>query len=556
MILAQTNPSSLNVSKKETQMTTKDVFHNAEAEPIPVGTSIAKIDVTISKIKSLRDAAATEGEKKAAEEALCRLRREDSPGGNTAKAAATSTTEGPSLRITAAVENIDRDESYYEILFVDLEGRERTRRIERAMFYQPWRVVDALAKSHAYLPDERGAAIDLVKSAIANKADRQYRVTATSGFVNEDSFVHPRATYGKLAGKLVWDASNNIDPALGMLSGSLDAWRRGMREPIKKSDYLLLACCISLASALLPVIGEDEGAIFHLHGTRARNTQSKTKSSSGKSLANRVAASVTGRCRKNDLVTFAASARSIEDYCFAHNHLGAQFDEEGRSLGSGTGPRIKPQEMAYLIASGRGGLRSVKATRDPDLANVTFSLFALSTGETPLDDPLTRKEARPEGSQVRMICLPVSPGVKGGIFNRVKGTPEEVAATCKSLARQVGETIVVNYGVVAPAFLPKLLAADRITLKRRVRNIIDKFIVRVGADTDPWERRFAEKFGIILAAAILLSEWKIGPWTKRRAHGAIRRLYQLARSAVVSAEEATAALVQKLTRALGSDFPS
>ena len=469
-----------------------DLYYQTEAHQRPTGTSVTKIEEKISKVKALRDRATTEGEQAAADEALQRLKRYHSPSDDFSKGFTTSTTGQSSLRIDAVVENVDRDESYYEVVFVDLDGDERMQRIPRTMFYQPSKVVEVLARNHACLPDDRRAAVDFVKNAISTKGNRRYRVTAKSGFVDGDSFVYPGATYSELAGKLVWDAPNNIDPALGLISGSLGTWKKGLREPIRKSDYLLLACSISLASGLLPVIGEDEGAIFHLHGTSARNTQSKTKSSSGKSLSARVAASITGRCRKNDLVTFAASVRSVEDYCFAHNHLGAQFDEEGRSLGAG--PRIRPREMAYLIASGRGSLRSMKATRDPDLANLIWALFALSTGEAPLDDPGARQQARPEGAQVRMISLPVSPGVEGGIFNRVHGTPGEKASMCKRLARQVEETIAANNGVVAPAYLPKLVA-NRIQLKERVRKIINAFVIKMGADSDPWERRFAEKFG-------------------------------------------------------------
>src|SRR5262249_53900006 len=159
-----------------------------------------------------------------------------------------------------------------------------------------------------------------------------------------------------------------IDPALGQTRGTLSGWRKGMREPVKYSDFLVFACSVPAASSLLDIIGEDEGAVLHLHGTYTGNPKrERTRSSSGQSLAARAAASTIGRCRKNDLVTFAASSRSVEDYCAAHSGLGAFFDEEGRALGSGTGPRIKSDELPYLVASGRGGLRSMKATRDPDL---------------------------------------------------------------------------------------------------------------------------------------------------------------------------------------------
>jgi hypothetical protein len=461
----------------------------------------------------------------------------------------------PRIRITATVLDIDRNESSYEVSYVDLDGRDRIKRIGRELFLDPKKVVDLLVKTHADLPDDRKAAVALVKEALHSKVDRKYCVTAKSGWHDDQNFVFPTTTFGKRAGDLVWDGSD-IDPALGQTQGTLADWCEGMREPVKYSDFLVFACSVPGASSLLDVVGEDEGAVFHLHGIDTRKlNREKTKSSSGKSLAARVAASTIGRGRKNDLVTFAASTRGVEDYCAAHSGLGAFFDEEGRALGTGTGPRIKSDELPYLVASGRGGFRSTKATRDPDLENLTWALFAISTGEDPLDG-LKGRPARPEGAQVRMCCVPVPAGKAGGIFNRVDGTRTEILATSKRLARQVEETIASNYGVFAPAYLSKFVA-DRITLGRRVRRIIDKFVKRVGADTDPWERRFAEKFGIVLAASILMSEFHVAPWDAKRARRAIRRIYQLARSAIVSVDEAKNALIRQLRKLVlkGERFP-
>ena len=231
------------------------------------------------------------------------------------------------------------------------------------------------------------------------------------------------------------------------------------------------------------------------------------------------------------------------------------FDEEGRALGTGTGPRIKSDQLPYLVPSGRGGLRSKRATRDPDLANLTWALNAVSTGEHSLDNSKRRPE-RPEGAQVRMIGMPVPSGKKGGIFNRLKGSPAEIAAKSKKLARQVEETIAANYGVAMPGFLQQLVA-KRSALSRRLPLIVDQFVKRVSADTDPWERRFAGRFGIDLTGAILLAEFEIAPWTVERAWSAITRMYRRARSAIVSVDEATDALINKLRKIIkaGKRFP-
>jgi len=101
------------------------------------------------------------------------------------------------------------------------------------------------------------------------------------------------------------------------------------------------------------------------------------------------------------------------------------------------------------------------------------------------------------------------------------------------------------------------LVKERPTLAPRIREIIDSFVNRVGADTDPWERRFAQKFGIVLAGAILMSEFKIGPWTRKRARAAVARLYKKARRAIVHVKDTTDAVVKRLRKLVTAEksFP-
>jgi hypothetical protein len=304
--------------------------------------------------------------------------------------------------------------------------------------------------------------------------------------------------------------------------------------PCKYSDFLIFTIGVAASGPLLELIGEDEGGIFHLqpeNRARSTNDQLKVRSSSGKTLAARAGMSTIGRCRKSDLVTFAATERGVEDYCFAHNHLVAVFDEEGRALNAG---QVKHSTLPYLVTSGVGKLRSKKATQDPNLQNLKWSLPAISTGENPLDDP-SKQAARAEGAQARMIPVPVPPGGEGGIFNRVEGSRPKVAKKCRKLARLVEEAIEANYGVLMPAYLQRLVAG-RPKISKRVRKMIDGFIEKVRADHDPWERRFAQKFGIALAAAILVSEFGLAPWSKKRARRAIIAVYKKARATSVSAD--------------------
>ncbi|MCX7307219.1 MAG: hypothetical protein NTZ72_04405 [Afipia sp.] len=261
----------------------------------------------------------------------------------------------------------------------------------------------------------------------------------------------------------------------------------------------------------------------------------------------RAGISAVGRCRKTDLFSFAITERAVEDFCFSHNHLAAALDEEGRNSDGGATSKIKTAFLPYLIPGGRGTVRSNKAVQDGNLKNLSWALLALSTGENPIDGSST---VRPEGARVRMIGIPVQPGNKGGIFNHVEGTPNEISQVCNRLARQVDKTIADNYGVAFIEYLRRMVPR-RPELTSRITLIIDNFVEKMEANVDPWERRFAEKFGIVLAGAILMSEFGIGPWTRRRARKAIEALYGKARSATISTDDATDSLMLRLRKLVG-----
>ena len=292
---------------------------------------------------------------------------------------------------------------------------------------------------------------------------------------------------------------------------------------------------------------------FQPQNSAPENKDSKTKSSSGKTLAARVGVSTIGRAKKTDLISFAVTDRGLEDYCYSHNNLFGALDEEGRAL-SGTGKHIKPAQLPYQLTSGRGTYRSQKAARDPDLQNLTWLLPFISTGEKPLDDP-KNQSARMEGAQVRMAPIPVPPGADGGIFNRLAGSRKGIIEKAHLLVQEGEQTLAESHGVAMPAYLQKVVP-QRSSLAPRIPRIMDNFVKWVGADSEPWERRFAEKFGIVLAGGIFASELGIAPWTKERAWSAVRAIYRRSRAALTSVSETTDALVGKIRKALtGGHFP-
>ena len=460
----------------------------------------------------------------------------------------TANAASPKLEILATEFHVGRRQSYYRVRFGDLDGRDRIIHIGRELFTKPSKVVDELLKANANLPDNPKTAIKLVEQAVATRSKRTRQITSRTGW-HDTSFVYPGETYGPLAETLNHDGASEIDPALGLTHGALEAWREGLKNPCRYSDYLIFAASVAFSGPLFDPAGEEEGVVFHLQpqDLEPGNNASKTKSSSGKTLAARVAASTIGRARKSDLISFAVTQRGLEDYCYSHNNLVGALDEEGRAL-LGSGQYIKPSQLAYQLTSGRGTLYSKKAIRDPDLENLTWLLPVISTGEKPLDDP-KNQPARTEGAQVRMAPIPVPPGGAGGIFNRIQGSRDEITRKAHLLARELEASLLDNYGVAMPEYLRKLVP-KRPTLGRDVRLIMDEFVKWVEAESDRWERRFAEKFGIVLAGAVCASKLGLAPWTGERACWAIHNIYWRSRAAFVSVAEATDALVGDLREAL------
>lgn len=462
-----------------------------------------------------------------------------------------SSTGTQSVFIKATVFHIDDGESFNEVEFPTLGGRTETLRIARELFRSPSKVADLLIRANAQLSQPLQAVTAATAQSKA-KAPPYFEITRRTGWHNSSSFVYPGETFGELAGKLKLDEMDQIDEALGLRSGSREAWNEGLRKPCKFSDHLILAISVGPASSLLDMISQDEGAIFHFHGTEAKG---KAKSSSGKTTATRTGMSTMSRCRKSDLFSFSITERAVEDFCFSHNHLGAALDEESQGThGGGSTTTVKLVKLPYLIPGGRGKVRSKKATQDRTLRNLTWSEFALSTGEFPLDGRSSGH--RNEGQQVRMIGIPVRPGRNGGIFNRVSGSPEEIFKQCKDLIKKLEATIDANYGTIMPEYL-RAIVPQRSVLSPRILKIIDGFVRKVGADTEPWERRFAEKFGIVLAAAIFMSEFDLAPWTRKRARLAITRLYKKARAATSTPKDATDSLLKRLRKLVqtGKKFP-
>jgi putative DNA primase/helicase len=176
-----------------------------------------------------------------------------------------------------------------------------------------------------------------------------------------------------------------------------------------------------------------------------------------------------------------------------------------------------------------------------NLPNLTWRIFGFVTSEHHIDD--RSAAARQPGERVRCLGIRVPRRKKGGIFDRV---PEE--SSRRELAKSVEKIIELNYGVAMPAF-HEWLAASKLQYAARARAIVDEF-VEAHASSDPWEMRFARKFGIVLAGAILGAESGVAPWDEAHARRSIAKIYRRARKSSLTQSEAADSLLSRIRQGI------
>ena len=137
---------------------------------------------------------------------------------------------------------------------------------------------------------------------------------------------------------VVFQNAHGIEPAFAV-AGSVDEWRESVAALAAGNTRLVFALSVAFAGTLASLVGEDSGG-FHLRG----------KSSSGKSTALRVAASVWGE--PTYVRVWRATANGLEGLAAMHNDGLLILDELSQC-----DPR-EAGEAACLLANGQGKSRA------------------------------------------------------------------------------------------------------------------------------------------------------------------------------------------------------
>lgn len=278
--------------------------------------------------------------------------------------------------------------------------------------------------------------------------------------------------------------------------GDLTAWQREVAAPCVGNPVLILSLCCALAGPLLARVGVNGGGV-HLVGD----------SSSGKSLAQLIAASVWG-----DPAKFAASwdvsKGGVEIEAASRNDTVLILDEIKRA-----DPR-RVQEMAYAIANGVG---KGTMTREREARHkLSWRLLALSSGERSLSEhaALSGNPAH-AGAELRMVD--VNAGTrKYRAFDNVHGM------TGEQFHRTLSTAVARHYGHAGPTLVEAILAGEpRDDLPALFTELRERFEAESSQ-----AGRVADRFALIALAGEYAAMKKLLPWRKGTALNACRLLFR------------------------------
>lgn len=226
-------------------------------------------------------------------------------------------------------------------------------------------------------------------------------------------YVTPTEAIGNTGELVVFQNGQALDPAFSVMGDQYE-WRDNVAALAAGNSRLVFALCVAFAGALAEIAGEDSGG-FHLRGA----------SSSGKSTALNLAASVWGR-PTNFVRLWRTTTNGLEGLASLHNDCTLILDEISQIDPNAAG------DAAYMLANGQGKAR---ANRNGLAKSATrWRLLLLSAGEESLTAIMERAGKKTSaGQEIRLADIEADTGAGMGIFESLNGyeTPTALALAIK-----------------------------------------------------------------------------------------------------------------------------
>jgi putative DNA primase/helicase len=316
------------------------------------------------------------------------------------------------------------------IEFYDGDGRQKTLNISRAdLISERGEAMAALASQGLKFPP---GATKKLKAALASlDPEARVRIVETTGWVEPGKAYmlgdRPIGAEQSEPVRLMGDAQPM------RLAGTFEQWRALVALPSTGNTRLVLAISAAFVGPLLALTG-SEGLGLHFRGA----------SSSGKSTALAVAASVAGV----RVGTWRATSNGLEGIATASNDGLLILDELGEVSAREVGG------VVYMLGNGQGKQRAGQAGEARKRKN--WRVAVLSSGEVSIAQKAQEdgyKGKTRAGQEVRLIDIEADAGAGCGVFENVPDalTPSQFSDHLKDVATK-------NSGHAMPRYIEALQA--------------------------------------------------------------------------------------------------
>ena len=320
------------------------------------------------------------------------------------------------------------------------------------------------------------------------------------------AFVLPRETIGDEAERIVFQSDNAVENTF-KFKGTPEQWRDRVGALCVGNSRMVFAVACAFAGPLLRPMGMESGG-FHYRGD----------SSSGKTTALKLAASVNGGA--SYLQRWRATDNALEAIAAQHSDCLLILDELAQ---------IDPKtagECAYMLANEQGKARATR-TGTPRTRQAWRLLF-LSAGELGLADHMAEGQKRTRtGQEVRMADIPADAGAGLGAFEELHGYAGGAA-----FAKHITGEAQTVYGAPGRAWL-EWLTTNASTIKASIRTRSNALAAQlIPKDSSGQVERVGARFALVgaageMATAAGLTGWPVGE--SERAAGACFNAWLAAR---------------------------
>lgn len=290
----------------------------------------------------------------------------------------------------------------------------------------------------------------------------------------DDVFVMPDRTIGD-SNEVILYQSESRTACQYVQSGTLEQWRENVARLCMGNSRLILAVSAAFAGMILRHAGQESGGL-HFVGS----------SSTGKSTAQQVAASVYGGPSFKQ--SWRATGNALEGTCALHNDATLILDEmaevDAKEVGS----------IVYMIGNGTGKGRAGRTGETKQ--RKTWRLMIVSSGEIGLAQHMRDggKIAK-AGQEVRMIDIAADAGAGHGLFEELHGYEggAKLSDTIKAATQ-------VYHGTPALAFLEHL-TRDQKTFPIALKQAMSGFVTaNLPSGAAGQAERVCSRFAIIAIA--------------------------------------------------------